>query len=108
MIALLERPARSACCRVITPAWKCAASRRLGGISFPMPPIMASGTDISMITKDLHAYRVRNLHQEKSLRDHGPSGDAGGAWEARGVGGDWTPGGGGGGGNWARGGSGRE
>src|SRR5262249_29167067 len=24
-----------------------------------------------MITKDLHAHRVRNLHQEKSLRDHG-------------------------------------
>src|SRR5262249_20015578 len=24
-----------------------------------------------MITKDLHAYRVRNLHQEKGLRDHG-------------------------------------
>jgi len=34
---------------------------------------------ISMITKDLHAYRVRNLHQEKSLRDHGADLGANGA-----------------------------
>src|SRR6516164_5762569 len=27
-----------------------------------------------MITKDPHAYRVRNLHQEKGLRDHGAAG----------------------------------
>src|SRR6516162_6747880 len=55
-----------------------------------MPPIMAIGTDISMITKDLQAYRVRNLRQEKSLRDHGAGSDAGGAREVGGPGVDLT------------------
>src|SRR5262249_987820 len=44
-----------------------------------------------MITKDLHAYGVRNLRQEKSLRDHGAGSDAGGAREVGGPGVSLTP-----------------
>ena len=91
MIAFLESPERSACWRVITPAWKRAMTCRLGGISLLMLPSMAMGTDNLMIADILRAYRTLNFRREKCFRDHGASAGAGGAREVGGPGVDCTP-----------------